>query len=94
MLVVIVLSLLEGGDGATDLTDVFDQIQGGAGGSGTVDPADEPLVEEMSAALDDIQGFWASEDGPGTDHVDATLVLFTDGVTTDGCGSAPSSVGS
>ena len=58
-----------------------------------MDPADEPLVEEMSAALDDIQEFWASEDGLGADYRDATLVLFTNQVTTEGCGSAPSSVG-
>jgi predicted metalloprotease len=79
-----------GGGGSTDITDIFGQLQGNGG---TVDPADEPLVEEMSAALDDIQGFWAGEDGLGADYRDATLVLFTDAVTTEGCGSAPSSVG-
>lgn len=81
-----------GGGGGFDLTDVFSQIQGGASG-GTVDPADEPLVEEMSAALDDIQGFWASADGLGSRYEDARLVLFTAQVSTGGCGSAPSSVG-
>ena len=81
-----------GGGGGIDITDIFSQIQGGAS-SGTVDPADEPLVEEMSAALDDIQGFWEGPDGLGADYEPATLVLFTDAVTTQGCGSAPASVG-
>jgi predicted metalloprotease len=81
-----------GGGGGTDITDVFDQIQGG-GSSGTVDPAEQPLVEEMSAALDDIQETWASDEGLGRSYVDATLVLYTDAVQTGGCGNAPSTVG-
>ena len=94
IIVIVVMSLLSGGDGGNvDITDIFGQIHGGGGTPGTVDPADEPLVEEMSAALDDIQGFWASDGGLGPDYVDAQLVLFTDGVTTDGCGTAPASVG-
>lgn len=98
IIVVVVLSLLGGGDGGSaggiDITDIFGQIQTGGGGSpGTVDPADEPLVQEMSDALDDIQTFWASEDGLGSGYDEATLVLFTDGVSTGGCGNAPSSVG-
>ena len=94
IIVIVVMSLLSGGDGGNvDITDIFGQIQAGGGTPGTVDPADEPLVEEMSAALDDIQGFWASDGGLGPDYVDAQLVLFTDGVTTDGCGTAPASVG-
>ena len=98
IIVVVVLSLLGGGDGGgaggIDITDIFGQIQtGGGGSSGTVDPADEPLVQEMSDALDDIQTFWASEDGLGSGYDEATLVLFTDGVSTGGCGNAPSSVG-
>jgi uncharacterized protein len=80
-----------GGGGGIDITDIFSQVQGGS--SGTVDPADEPLVEEMSAALDDIQAFWASDEGLGPQYRDATLVLFTNQVSTGGCGSAPSSVG-
>ena len=71
-----------------DFNDVFNQINTG-GSSGTVDPADEPLVQEMSDALDDIQGFWAIGEGLGSDYQDATLVLFTGGVSTDGCGNAP-----
>ena len=81
-----------GGGGGAGFEDVFTQIQGG-GSAGTIDPADEPLVDEMSAALDDIQGFWAGDEGLGSRYQDATLVLFTGQVTTDGCGSAPSSVG-
>ena len=63
VIVVVLLQLLGGSGGGSgpDISDIFEQIQSGAGSSGTVDPADEPLVEEMSAALDDIQGFWASE---------------------------------
>ena len=95
IIVVVVLSLLGGGDGGSgvNINDIFGQIQSGGGSSGTVDPADEPLVQEMSDALDDIQGFWAAGDGIGSDYADATLVLFTDAVSTEGCGNAPSSVG-
>ncbi len=97
IIVVVLLQLLGGGGGGgggsgVDITDVFNQINTG-GSSGTVDPADEPLVQEMSDALDDIQGFWASEDGLGSDYQDATLVLFSGAVSTDGCGNAPASVG-
>lgn len=98
LIVIVLISLLGGGGGSggtPDLTDIFGQIETGGPGSsgGTVDPADEPLVEEMSLALDDIQAFWSTDAGLGTDYRDATLVLFTDGVSTDGCGNAPSSVG-
>lgn len=95
IIVVVLMSLLGGGDGggAVDIEDIFGQIQAGGGSPGTVDPADEPLVEEMSAALDDIQAFWASPDGLGADYVDAQLVLFTDAVSTGGCGNAPAAVG-
>src|SRR3546814_18735182 len=65
---------------------------GGSPG-GTVDPADEPLVEEMSLALDDIQAFWSTSSGLGSEYQDAKLVLFTGGVSTGCCGNAPSSVG-
>jgi predicted metalloprotease len=95
VIVVVLLQLLSGGGGGggIDLNDVFSQVNTDGGSSGTVDPADEPLVQEMSDALDDIQGYWASGDGLGGDYRDATLVLFTGGVNTDGCGSAPASVG-
>ena len=97
IIVIVLLQLLGGGGGggsSVDITDIFGQVQSGQSGSaGTVDPADEPLVEEMSAALDDIQDFWATGDGLGADYQDATLVLFTDEVSTSGCGDAPSSVG-
>jgi len=97
IIVVVVLQLLGGGGGGggggVDITDIFGQIQNSGGSSGTVDPADEPLVQEMSDALDDIQGFWTGDAALGADYADATLVLFTDAVTTGGCGNAPSSVG-
>jgi uncharacterized protein len=94
VIAVVLFQLLSGGGGggSVDINDIFNQINTG-GSSGTVDPADEPLVQEMSDALDDIQGFWASEEGLGGDYRDATLVLFTGGVSTGGCGNAPSSVG-
>jgi predicted metalloprotease len=94
VIVIVLIQLLGGGGGGgADLNDIFSQIETGGGSSGTVDPADEPLVEEMSAALDDIQGFWATGHGLGADYQDAKLVLFTGDVTTGGCGRAPSSVG-
>ncbi len=79
-----------GGGGGTDITDIFGQMQSPGG---TVDPADDELVQFMSDALDDIQAFWSSEPNVGGQYTDATLVLFTDGVSTGGCGNAPSSVG-
>lgn len=79
-----------GGGGGGGITDVFGQMQSPGG---TVDPADDDLVQFMSDGLDDIQGFWASSDGLGRDYADAQLVLFTGGVSTGGCGNAPSSVG-
>ncbi len=97
LVVIVLLQLLGGGGeggGGVDISDIFSQIETGTGGSsGTVDPADEPLVQEMSDALDDIQGFWATDDGLGADYQDATLVLFTGAVSTAGCGNAASSVG-
>ncbi len=81
-----------GGGSGVDITDIFSQIDMG-GSSGTVDPADEPLVQEMSDALDDIQGYWASEEGIGAEYQEANLVLFSGGVSTAGCGDAPASVG-
>jgi uncharacterized protein len=96
VIAVVLLQLLGGGGGGggggIDVTDVFNQINMG-GSSGTVDPADEPLVQEMSDALDDIQEFWATDDGLGGDYQDATLVLFSGAVSTQGCGNAPASVG-
>ena len=92
-LIVTLLLNLGGGGGSGDLTDIFEQLQMGGSPSGTVDPADEPLVDEMSAALDDVQGFWASEAGLGARYRDAKLVLFTDAVRTGGCGDASASVG-
>ena len=94
VIVVVLLQLLGGGGGSgtPDLNDIFSQVNLG-GSSGTVDPADEPLVEEMQLALDDIQGFWATDQGLGADYQEAQLVLFTGAVSTGGCGNAPSSVG-
>ena len=95
VIVVVLVQLLSGGGGGgagVNIEDVFNQINMG-GPSGTVDPADEPLVQEMSDALDDIQGFWATDEGLGGDYQDATLVLFSGAVSTGGCGNAPASVG-
>ena len=93
LLIALLLGGRGDGGGGFDISDVFGQIQTGGAASGTVDPADEPLVEEMSEALDDTQGFWATADGLGSGYRDATLVLYTGGVSTGGCGNAPSSVG-
>jgi predicted metalloprotease len=79
-----------GGGGGGAATDIFGQL---ATPGGTVDPADDDLVQLMSDALDDIQQFWTEEPGLSAPYRDATLVLFTGGVSTDGCGNAPSSAG-
>jgi uncharacterized protein len=79
-----------GGGSSVDITDIFGQMQGTGG---TVDPADEPLVQFMSDALDDVQAFWSTDAGLGSQYQDAQLVLFSGGVSTGGCGNAPSSVG-
>jgi hypothetical protein len=81
---------LGGGGGGGDVTDIFEQLQAPGG---TVDPRDDELVQFMSDALDDIQAFWSTDAGLGGRYEDARLVLFTGGVSTGGCGSAPSSVG-
>jgi predicted metalloprotease len=84
---------------------MFLSSRGGGGGGGgplgfdmqspggTVDPKDDELVQFMSDALDDIQAFWSTDAGLGSRYQDAKLVLFTGGVSTGGCGNAPSSVG-
>jgi predicted metalloprotease len=94
VIVVVLVQLLGGGGGGggVNVEDVFNQINMG-GTSGTVDPADEPLVQEMSDALDDIQGFWATGEGLGADYQDATLVLFSGGVDAGRCGQVPAAVG-
>ena len=92
-LIVSLLLNASGGGGGGSLEDIFTQIQGGGTSSGTVDPADQPLVEEMADALDDIQAFWPEDPDVGAVYQPATLVLFTDAVSTGGCGNAPSSVG-
>ena len=79
-----------GGGSGVDITDIFGQMQSPGG---TVDPADDDLVQFMSDALDDIQAFWSTDAGLGAEYRDAKLVLFSSGVSTDGCGNAPSSVG-
>ncbi len=83
---------LGGGGGGTgvDVTDIFGQLQSPGG---TVDPADDELVQLMSDALDDIQAFWSTDAGLGREYRDAKLVLFSGGVSTGGCGNASSSVG-
>lgn len=90
LIVSLLLSGGGGGGGGFDIEDVFSQVQGS---SGTVDPADEPLVEEMSAALDDIQAFWEEHPEVGPVYRPATLVLFSDAVSTEGCGNASAAVG-
>lgn len=90
IVIVLLMAFMGGGGGGGGVTDVFGQMQSPGG---TVDPADDELVQFMSDGLDDIQEFWASSDGLGREYVDAQLVLFTGGVSTGGCGNAPSSVG-
>ncbi|MFP5255846.1 MAG: neutral zinc metallopeptidase [Acidimicrobiia bacterium] len=88
--VILLIVVFMGGGGGGGITDVFNQMQSPGG---TVDPADDELVQLMSDALDDIQAFWSTDAGLGREYVDAQLVLFTGGVSTGGCGNAPSSVG-
>jgi predicted metalloprotease len=76
-----------GGGGGVNLDEVLNQFDQT---SGTVDPADDELVQFMSDGLDDIQVFW-SEALPG-EYRDAKLVLFTAQVST-ACGRADSGVG-
>jgi predicted metalloprotease len=88
IILVLLVTLLGGGD-ASDIFRQFDSTPG------SIDPADEPLVEEMSKALDGIQGFWADAlpAQVGVEYRDAKLVLFTDAVQTGGCGAASSATG-
>ncbi|MGH9086158.1 MAG: KPN_02809 family neutral zinc metallopeptidase [Acidimicrobiales bacterium] len=84
IVVLVFLFLSRGGGGGGG----FGEVQGNA-----VDPGDDELVQFMSDALDDIQAFWSTDAGLGSRYEDAKLVLFTGGVSTEGCGNAPSSVG-
>src|SRR3546814_1737949 len=71
LVIVVLMSLLGGGGGGggagIDITDIFGQMNMGGSPGGTVDPADEPLVEEMSLDLDDIQAFWSTSSGLGSE---------------------------
>lgn len=91
-IVVLLLAVFLGGGlgGGGGGGDIFGQMQSPGG---TVDPADDDLVQFMSDALDDIQAFWSTDAGIGTQYRDAQLVLYSGGVSTGGCGDAPSSVG-
>jgi uncharacterized protein len=88
-LIIVLLVTLLGGEDSADVFRQFDSTPA------SVDPADEPLVEEMSLALDDTQAFWADAlpEQLGTEYRDAKLVLFTDAVRTGGCGTASSATG-
>src|SRR3546814_11879061 len=93
LVIVVLMSLLGGGGGGggagIDITDIFGQMNMGGSPGGTVDPADEPLVEEMSPALDDIQAFWSTSSGPGRTYQDAKPGLLSGGVSNGGGGTAP-----
>ena len=94
-----------GGDSASggfdvgDLTEILDQFGAGAPAEGEspLDEATDPeadQVEFVSFVLDDVQGFWDTTfDEAGRDYREAELVLFRQGVSTGGCGSASSATG-
>jgi hypothetical protein len=86
IVVLVVMFLSRGGGGGGG--GFPGQVQGNA-----VDPADDELVQFMSDALDDVQAFWSTDAGLGARYEEANLVLFSGGVSTGGCGNAPSSVG-
>lgn len=106
MLIIVALlggSQLLGGGGSSGggLGDILGQIAGGVqppGALSTAVPgAPDPQadqVEWVTIVLDDIQDSWTAQfqQGGGT-YERAKLVLFETGVTTQGCGSAPSEVG-
>lgn len=78
---------------------VMQQVGAGGGGAPAAapapveDPAEEPLVRFMSAALDDAQGMWRETlAANGRQYPDAKLVLFRQAVQS-GCGDASSAMG-
>ncbi|HEX4867941.1 MAG TPA: neutral zinc metallopeptidase [Acidimicrobiales bacterium] len=90
IVILLITLFMGGGGGGGGSGDIFSQMQSPGG---TIDPADDELVQFMSDALDDIQAFWSTDGGIGSQYQDAKLVLFSGGVSTGGCGNAPSSVG-
>ncbi len=67
------------------------------GAGQAIDPASDPeadTVEYMGFLMGDIQQTWQQIfDDAGLDYQETSLVIFTDNVSTNGCGSASSAVG-
>lgn len=107
VILLIVLALLGGsqltggGSSGGGLGDILGQIAAGVqapGAASTAVPgAPDPeadTVEWVSFVLDDIQDSWESQfSASGKTYERAKLVLFEQGVSTGGCGFAPSEVG-
>lgn len=85
IIVVVVISLLSGGDGGTGTG--FGTGVGG-GGADTGEVAEENFF--LAAVFTDVQDYWESV---LPDYRRATMVLFLDSVSTDGCGNATSASG-
>ncbi len=86
IIVVVVISLLGGGEGGLPTGLGADVGVGGGTDSGEV--AEENFF--LAAVFTDVQDYW---EATLPDYRRATMVLFLDSVSTDGCGSATSASG-
>ena len=102
ILVVVGINLLGGGSGSSggfDLPGAFG-LGGAAPGADNpqpIPPGEDPqadLKDFSSYVFDDTQDVWEQSFAAGDDPYDtAKLVIYSDAVQTDGCGSATSAVG-
>lgn len=99
VIVAVVVSLIGGGGG--DLNDILGQLESvqapAAPGENVQDQAPDVITEQdefVSFVLDDVQNFWErSFQEAGRDYPRSTLVLYTRGTPTAGCGFGQAAVG-
>lgn len=92
-----------GGGAGIDLNDVLGQLGAAPAAPAQGDPsitqgtsgvADDELEDFMRFVMNDVQGTWTDIFAEGGERYPTTaLVLFTDAVSTGGCGSASAAVG-
>lgn len=88
IIVVVVLTLLSGSDGGGLPTGLGTDISGGAASGDTGEVAEDNFF--LGAIFTDVQDYWEAR---LPDYRRATMVLFLDSVSTDGCGNATSASG-
>jgi len=97
VLVIVAINAFSGGGGGFDLQSAFGTGTGapGAGNPAPIPPAEDPqrdLKDFSTYVFSDAQQTW-SQTLEGGGYERAQLVLYSDAVSTEGCGSADSAVG-